>query len=67
MRTNEEKAALIASALSTPRGRRFLSFGMAHPIRGLASARDLPWEGYPDSPRGTLETWDEEEDDGSVR
>lgn len=58
--TQDERAQLIAEHLNSPRGRRFLAWSMVQPIRGPMPQPDpLPWEGYPDSPIGTLEVWEE--------
>jgi ribosomal protein S12 methylthiotransferase accessory factor YcaO len=55
---NNEKEKIIAEALSTPRSRRRLAWVMTEPLMGGRN-RPVPWEGYPDSPQGTLEVWDE--------
>lgn len=57
---NEEKCKLITETLSTPRGKRNLAWAMTAPLMG-GRKRPLPWEGYPDSPPGTLEVWDDKE------
>ena len=53
---------LIADMLSNKRGQRFLAWAMMEPIRGKGtpSAKIPLWEGYPDSPVGTLEIYLEE-------
>lgn len=53
-----ERANIITEALSGPRGRRKLAWAMTEPMMGGIN-RPLPWEGYPDSPTGTLEVIDE--------
>jgi hypothetical protein len=57
---NDDRAKLIADILSSPRGRRRLAWDMIGTFMG---GRDRPvlWEGYPDSPTGTLEPMEEQE------
>lgn len=40
-----------------------MAWAMVQPIRGKGPVppEALPWDGYPDSPAGTLEVWDEVE------
>lgn len=59
---DDKKANVIAERLSTPRGRRFLAWTMMQPMLMKPNPLQLPvgpWEDYPDSPKGTLEVWDE--------
>lgn len=64
---DEEKANRVAESLSSPRGRRKLAWDVTNPMfldPFTADMRVGPWEGYPDSPPGTLEIWDEMEMEG---
>ena len=66
---DEKRANRIAETLSSPRGRRKLAWEMLKPMfcnPFMTEMRAGPWEGYPDSPPGTVEVWDEERLNGRL-
>jgi len=52
-------------AMETPAGRRGLAWDMTGPIRPLRFPR--PWDGFPHSPKGTMDVWKEKIVKGEVR
>ena len=62
---DDARANKIAETLSSSRGRRFLAWEMTKPmLRHLTVNGNVygigAWENYPDSPKGTLEVWEDE-------
>lgn len=57
-RIGEAFTKLEAEMMATPAGRRRMAWVFTAPLMGGRN-RPLPWKGYPDSPRGTLEVWQE--------
>lgn len=53
-----EKETIIANTLNSHSGRRGLAWAMTAPMFA-GKKRPLPWEGFPESPPGTLEVWEE--------